>query len=75
MTQWLPFVILIVFGILLLLMPWHRPHPNHVLVFNLIKGLTAADKEHCDFTVLSSSCNTPLTISRYKDRQRRILTG
>lgn len=71
MTSWLPFALLIVFVVLLIAMPWRRPHPNHLFVFRLAESLPAAnEKSRADFTVVSSSCNGPLTIPDYKSTRR-----
>ncbi len=38
MSVILPLVLLAVVIILLALMPWHRPHPNHLFFFGLLQN-------------------------------------
>jgi hypothetical protein len=63
---WLPFIILFVFVLIMVAMPWRKPHPNHVFLFEIVKSLPATPKKvAADFTVDSCPCNEPLTIGEY----------
>ncbi len=64
---WLPVAILIIVAVLVIAIPWRRPHPNHKFIFDLLECFLAEhEKAPARFTVVSSSCNEPLTIARYK---------
>lgn len=43
MSWWFDLAVLIVFVLLLAIMPWKRPHPNHVFALDMLKLL--ADEE------------------------------
>jgi len=43
MSWWFDLAVLAVFVLLLAIMPWKRPHPNHVFALDMLKLL--ADEE------------------------------
>lgn len=68
--MWLPIALLVLVGMLLALMPWRRPHPNHVFIFSLCERLTGS-RSGDDLIRLSLDCNPPLTKARYNQSARR----
>ena len=53
MSEALPFALLALFVVLLAAMPWHRPHPNHQFMLDLLQVL--GDDEQM------KSCDSSLT--------------
>ena len=39
MSEALPFALLVFLAVLLAAMPWHRPHPNHQFMLDLLQVL------------------------------------
>jgi hypothetical protein len=53
MGDWLPWALLVLVGILLMAMPWRRPHPNHEFMLDMLRLLEDKDSN-------VDSCSLPL---------------
>lgn len=45
MSWWIDLAVLAVFVLLLVAMPWKRPHPNHVFALDMLRLLADEDAE------------------------------
>jgi hypothetical protein len=43
MGNWLPWALLVLVAILLMAMPWRRPHPNHEFMLDMLRLLEDND--------------------------------
>ena len=53
MSEALPLALLALLVVLLAAMPWHRPHPNHQFILELLRLLEEDEP--------TNSCDSPLT--------------
>ena len=53
MSEALPLALLALLVVLLAAMPWHRPHPNHQFMLELLRLLEEDEQ--------TNSCDSPLT--------------
>ena len=64
MPAGLGLALLVAIPILLIVVVWRRPHPNHVFLFSMCAWLASQDPNQ--FTIVSSGRNRPVTTPRYK---------
>jgi hypothetical protein len=69
MGIWLPWAFLVFVAILLMAMPWRRPHPNHEFIFDMLRLLEEEDSDAANpssstgnrANVIASSSPSPST--------------
>jgi hypothetical protein len=66
MADWLPLVLALVVILLVGLMPWGRPHPNHIFILELYESAIGTEPGSTPLTLISSSCNRAVTRPSYK---------
>jgi hypothetical protein len=66
MADWLPLALILVVILLVALMPWGRPHPNHIFMLELYACMLGSAPGGTPLTFLSSTCNRPVTSPGYK---------
>ena len=59
MGTWLPWAFLVFVAILLIAMPWRRPHPNHEFILAMLRLL---EEENSDAANSSSSTGNPANV-------------